>query len=83
MHTPHRWCAVVVTRLRPVEQRAEVLLQIRFVLGCRLTIHSHRTIFAGASEGLVEPLDVHVMQQGPELRLRHLPRQFRYPIEFR
>jgi hypothetical protein len=82
MRSSHRRRAVCAG-LRSVEQRAEVVLQLRLVLGRGLSVHACCSVLACAAKRLLQPVDVDVTRQGRQRLAGHLPRQFRYPPLFR
>ncbi len=69
VHPSHRR-RLVRARLEAIEQRPEVLLQIRRVLRRRLAVDAERSVLARASVGLVQQLQVDVMGQRREHHLR-------------
>jgi len=83
MHPSHGWRAIVVARLCSIQQRLEVLLQIRRVLARGLAIHSRCSILARPPISLVEPFGIDMMRQRAQRRVGHLLRQCRYPLKFR
>ena len=76
---PHRR-RPVRAGLRAVEQRPEVVLQVRCVLLRRLSVHARGPVLARAPVRLAQPVDVDVVGQRRERHLRRLPRQRRYPL---
>ncbi len=58
---PTDWWRLVTARFESVYQTEQVFLQLHFILLRRLTINSHRAIFARAFIGIVHPLVVNVM----------------------
>jgi hypothetical protein len=56
----HGW-SLVATRLEPLEQRAEVGLELRLVVLPRLAVHSQSAVLACATERLLQDLHVDVM----------------------
>jgi hypothetical protein len=79
---PHRR-REVRSGLRVVEQRPEVVLQMRRVLGRGLSIDARRPVFARARVRLAKPVDVDVMGKRGQRHLGRFSRQRRYPIESR
>jgi hypothetical protein len=79
LYPPDRW-RVVRARLQPVEERAQILLQVLLILGCRLAVHPGRTILPRATKSLSQKLDVDVVGQAQEAPLRVLPGQLCYPL---
>ena len=82
VHTPH-WRRPVHARLRAVQQRLEVGLQVRRVLFRGLFVHAHGAILARAPVCFLEPVDVDVMGKREERHRRRLLRQLRYALDFR
>src|SRR5215831_1227932 len=80
---PANWWRHVAAGMSAFKQRAEVALQIARVLLGHLPVHAGGAVLARASIRLVQPVDVDVMGERCQCRLRHLARQFRYPLEFR
>ena len=74
---------LVAAGLGPVQQRPEVALQVRRVVRRRLSVHPHGPVLARAPVRLEQPVDVDVVGERRERRLRRLPRQFRYPLSSR
>jgi hypothetical protein len=82
MHASHRW-RHVAARLGAFEQRAEVFIEIpRVLVGC-LPVDARGSVLARASIRLTQPVDVDVMGERCQCRLRHLVRQFCYALKFR
>ena len=77
---PSYWRRPIRSRFEPVQQRLQVFLQIRRILGRRLAVNSGRAILPGPPVGLLQQLDVDVMGQRRERQLRCLSRQFCYPL---
>ena len=73
MHPPHRWCPVRAG-LGAVEQRLEVLSQIRRIVLDRLSVHARGPVRANAQVRFVEPTQVDVVGQGSESHRRRLLR---------
>src|SRR6185437_15140463 len=73
----------VRARLRAVEQRPEVVLQVRRVLLRGLPIHARRAVLARAPVRLLQPVDVDVVGERCERHAGRLPRPRCYPFEFR
>jgi hypothetical protein len=69
--------------MHAADQRAEVVLQMTRVLGPGLSVDPRRAVLARASVGFAKPVDVDVMSQRRERKLRRCLRQRRYSIEFR
>jgi hypothetical protein len=82
MHSSN-WWRYVAAGFGPFEQRAEILLQVARILVGGLPVHASSSILARAAICLAQPVDVDVMGERRQCRLRHLARQFRYPLEFR
>jgi len=82
VHASHRW-RHVAARLGAFEQGAEVFIKIpRVLVGC-LPVYASGSVLARAPIRLAQPVDVDVMGERRQCRLRHLARQFRYPLKFR
>src|SRR5271169_2251560 len=75
VYPPNRW-RHVAAGLSAFEQRAEIYLQIARVLLGRLPVHASGAVLARASIRLTQPVDVDVMGERRQCRLRHLARQF-------
>jgi hypothetical protein len=82
VYAPHRR-SEVAPRPGTLQQRTEVVLQVRRIGFGRLPVHPHRPVFTGAAVGFPQPVQVQVMSQRGERQLRRFPRQFRYPLLFR
>ena len=82
MHSPNRW-RHVAAGFGAFKQRAEIFLQIPRVLLGRLPVYASGSVLARASIRFAQPVDVDVMGKRRQCRLRHLARQFCYPLEFR
>jgi hypothetical protein len=79
VHPSHRRC-LVAPGLGPVQQRPEVALQVLCIVLRRLSVHSHGPVLASESIRLFHPVDVDMVGERRQRRLRRLPRQFRYPL---
>jgi len=73
----------VASRLHAVQQGVEVPLQVDGVLVCGLVIDADGPVLAGAPVGLPQEVHVDVVREGAERGSDDLPRQCRYPVEFR
>jgi len=82
VHPPHGRCAVR-PRLGAVEQRLEIFLQFRCVLFRALPVDALRSVLAGASVRLPQPVHVDVVGQRLQHHVGCLLGQLRYPFEFR
>ena len=66
------------------EQSSEATrLRIPRVLVGRLAVYARGSTLARAPIRLAPPIDVDVMAERGQCRLRHLARQFCYPLKFR
>ncbi len=79
---PHRG-GPVRPGLRSLQQRPEVLLQLRRIGFARLAVHSDGAVLARPSVRFAQPLNIHVVCKRGESCLWLVLRQLRYPLEFR
>ena len=82
VHPPHRR-SPIAARLRPLEQRPEVLLQVLRIRLGRLAVDAHGAVLAGASVRLEEQIEVDVMGERRERLVRATSRQLHDPLESR
>ena len=82
VHPPDRR-RPVPAGLRAVEQGPEVHLQVLGVLLCGLLVDADCPVLAGPPVGFPQDVHVDVVGQCPERGSDDLPRQCRYPVEFR
>ena len=68
---------------RATEKVAKILFEVLRILLSRLSVDAYGTVLAGAPIRFEEQVEVDVVGQRRECRLRHLPRQLRYPLQFR
>jgi hypothetical protein len=69
--------------MEAVKQRLQIGSQISFIVGGRLAIDSHRTVFTGAAIRFKQPLEINQVSQARENQLRRTLRQLGYPMLFR
>jgi hypothetical protein len=80
--TPDRRCSIT-TRFESVNQPEEVLPQIHGILFPRLTINSHRAVFARALVRVLHPFHIEIVIQRGERHRAGFPRKCGYPLLFR
>ena len=73
----------VGARLEAIQQRLEVQLQVRRVVRRRLAIHADHAVLARPPMRFAQEVYVDEVGERRHHHLRRLPRQFRYPLEFR
>jgi hypothetical protein len=69
--------------MNSVQQRLQIGRQIRFVVGGRLTVDSHRTVFTSAAIRFQQPFQIKQVSKACENQLRRTFRQLGYPMLFR
>jgi site-specific DNA recombinase len=82
VHPSHRRRSVHA-RLRAVQERPKVVLQLLRVLLRTLSVHAPSSVFPGAPVGFAQPFDVDVMGQRRKSNAGHRLRHVRYLFEFR
>jgi len=82
LNPTHRWCPVRA-QSNTIQQRLQIGSEIDFVVGGRLAIDSHRTVFAGAAIRFEQPLKINQVSKTRESQLRRTFRQLGYPMLFR
>ncbi len=68
--------------LGAVQQSGKVGLQVLFVLGDGLPVHSRRALSPHPVEGFGQPLDIQIVVERCQPLLRSLTSYFRYPLLF-
>jgi hypothetical protein len=82
VHSSDRW-RHVVAGFGAFKQRAEILIQIPRVLVSCLPVYASGSVLTRASIRFAQPVDVDVMGERRQCRLRHFARLLCYSLEFR